>query len=160
MLILKNNHPPMRKLTQPWKLRRSFGSQPVGNVAGPRWPEAGIAAQELPSESSRWAFRGKVDSQCRPADLPFLVVDDHCGADSRIFLIARVRAFSGPPHDPSQLFPSPGDCPKIFFRHYPPLVKPRYLTGNSEDPGTLPWKAPEFFHAHLPVARPRIVFHS
>jgi hypothetical protein len=24
----------------------------------------------------------------------------------------------------------------------------------------LPWKAPEFFHAHLPVARPRIVFHS
>jgi len=55
MLILKNNHPPMRKLTQPWKLRRSFGSQPVGNVAGPRWPEAGIA-RVIPALPRRWTF--------------------------------------------------------------------------------------------------------
>jgi len=70
MLILENNHPPMKKLTQPWKLCRSFGSQPVGNVAGPRWPEAGIAAQVIPSQSSRRTLRGKVDTHCRPADLP------------------------------------------------------------------------------------------
>jgi hypothetical protein len=46
----------MRKLTQPWKLCRSVGSQPVGNVAGPRWTEAGIAAQELPPQSSCSTF--------------------------------------------------------------------------------------------------------
>jgi hypothetical protein len=60
----------MRKLTQPWKLRRSLGSQPVGNVDGPRWPEAGITAQVIPSQSSRRTLRGKVDTHCRPADLP------------------------------------------------------------------------------------------
>ena len=74
MLILENNHPPMRKLTQPWKLRRSFGSQPVGNVAGPRWTEAGIATQVISALPSRRTYRGKVDhSSC---SLPFLVVDD------------------------------------------------------------------------------------
>ena len=67
MLILENNHPPMRKLTQPWKLCRSFGSQPVGNVDGPRWPEAGIATQVLPSQSLRWTFR---KGQSPTADLP------------------------------------------------------------------------------------------
>jgi hypothetical protein len=60
----------MRKLTQPWKLRRSFGSQPVGNVAGLRWTEAGIAAQQIPPLPSRRTYRGKVDTHCRPADLP------------------------------------------------------------------------------------------
>jgi hypothetical protein len=75
MLILENNHPPMKKLTQPWKLCRSFGSQPVGNVAGPRWPEAGIATQVLPSQSLRWTFRkGQSPTAdlptCRLADLP------------------------------------------------------------------------------------------
>lgn len=68
----------MRKLTQPWKLRRSFGSQPVGSVAGPRWPEAGITAQQIPSLPSRWAFRGQGD-----ADLATLVVDDHRRANQR-----------------------------------------------------------------------------
>ena len=70
MLILQKSYPPMKKLTQPWKLRRSFGSQPVGNVDGPRWPEAGITAQVIPSQSSRRTLRGKVDTNCRPADLP------------------------------------------------------------------------------------------
>ena len=67
MLILENNHPPMKKITQPWKLRRIFGSQPVGNVDGPRWPEAGIATQVLPSQSLRWTFR---KGQSPTADLP------------------------------------------------------------------------------------------
>ena len=70
MLILENQHSPMRKLTQPWKLCRIFGIRPVGNVAGPRWPEAGISAQQIPSLPSRRTFRGKVDTHCRPADLP------------------------------------------------------------------------------------------
>lgn len=57
----------MRKLTQPWKLCRSVGSHPVGNVAGMRWTEAGIAAQQIPSLPSRRTYRGKVDTHCRPA---------------------------------------------------------------------------------------------
>ena len=58
----------MKKLTQPWKLRRSFGSQPVGNVDGPRWPEAGgIAVQVISALPSRRTLRGKVDTHCRPA---------------------------------------------------------------------------------------------
>lgn len=55
----------MKSLTQPWNLSRSFGSQPVGSVAGPRTPEAGIAAQVASSQSSRWTFRGHGN-----ADLP------------------------------------------------------------------------------------------
>ena len=62
MPIIKNRHPPMRKLTQPWKLCRSFGSRPVGSVVGPRWTEAGITAEQIPSLPSRWTFRGKGDS--------------------------------------------------------------------------------------------------
>jgi hypothetical protein len=58
---------PMERLTQPWKLCRSFGSQPVGSVVGPRWPEAGMAAQVIPSQSSRWTFR---PGQSPTADLP------------------------------------------------------------------------------------------
>jgi hypothetical protein len=38
----------MRKLTQRWKLRRSFGSQPVGNVDGPRWPEVARGGPRWP----------------------------------------------------------------------------------------------------------------
>ena len=44
-------------LTQPWKLCLSFGGQPVGSVAGPRWPKAAIAAQVIPVQSSRRTFR-------------------------------------------------------------------------------------------------------
>jgi len=70
MLILENNDPPMRKLIQPWKLCRSFGSQPVGSSANSTWPEAGIAAQVIPAQPSHWTFDGKGDVPCRPADLP------------------------------------------------------------------------------------------
>jgi hypothetical protein len=65
----------MRRLTQPWKLCRIFGAQPVGTVGAPRCPKAGIAAQVIPSQSSRRTFRGKVDTDCRPADLPTWVLD-------------------------------------------------------------------------------------
>jgi hypothetical protein len=60
----------MRKLNRSWELRRSFGSQPVESVANPRWTEAGIATQVILSLASRRTFRGKVDTHCRPADLP------------------------------------------------------------------------------------------
>jgi hypothetical protein len=45
------NHPPQRKL------RRSFGSQPVGCFGGPRQPEAGVGVQVTQAQSSRWTFR-------------------------------------------------------------------------------------------------------
>jgi len=92
----------VKRLTQPWKWCRSFGSQPVGSVVGPRWPEAGMAAQVIPSPSSRWTFRpGQSPTAdmptcrpadlptcrpadlptCRPADLPTGLADDHRGGD-------------------------------------------------------------------------------
>jgi hypothetical protein len=77
----------MKKLTQPWKLRRSFGSQPVGNVDGPRWPEAGITAQVIPPLPSRRTFR---EGQSPTADLPNLVANDHWGAGPRNLLRAQL----------------------------------------------------------------------
>jgi len=44
------NHPHQRKL------RRSFGSQPVGSIGGPRQPEAGIAIQVTQAQSSSCTF--------------------------------------------------------------------------------------------------------
>ena len=49
------NHPPQRKL------RRSFGSQPVGSIGGPRQPEAGIAVQVTQVQSLRWTFLSSDD---------------------------------------------------------------------------------------------------
>jgi len=56
----------MRRLTQPWKLCRSFGSRPVGSVVVPRWPEAGITAQVIPTQPSSRTFR---EGQSPTADL-------------------------------------------------------------------------------------------
>ena len=139
MLILENNHSPMRKLTQPWKLRRSFGSQPVGNVAGPRWTEAGITAQVIPSQSSRRTLRGKVDTHCRPADLPTyrptdlptcrpadLVVDDQRDSSPRTLPRPQLRrlvhiqqecrgACLKPSLENTQALPRPSNCSDVFF---------------------------------------------
>jgi len=60
----------MRRLTQAWKLRRSFGSQPIGSVAGPRCPEAGLEALVISAKSPRWTFHEGQRPTCRPADLP------------------------------------------------------------------------------------------
>ncbi len=62
-----DNHSPQRKL------RRSFGSQPVGCLVGARQPEAGVAVQVTQDHSSRWTFLSSDDGDlptCRPADLP------------------------------------------------------------------------------------------
>ena len=170
----KYDSTPMRSFTQPWNLRRILGSQSVGCASSPSWPEAGITTRIIPAQSSRWTFRRPSNADlptcrpadlptCRPADLPFLVVGDHWGA-ARAFSSGHSAGVSWASPCPSQLFTSPSNCPKacsgISSRHYPSSVKPPSLIGNSEDPGTLPWKAPEFVHDHLPVARLRIVFHS
>lgn len=65
----------MRKLTQPWKLCRSFGIQPVVRVAGPRWPEAGLAAQVTPAPSAYWILR---EDQGPTAKLAACVLDSCC----------------------------------------------------------------------------------
>jgi hypothetical protein len=70
VLILEIQHTPMRELTKTWKLRRNLGVHPVGSVADRRWPEAGITTQVIPAQPSLRTFRGKVDTHCRPADLP------------------------------------------------------------------------------------------
>ena len=61
-----SNHPHQRKL------RRSFGSQPVGSIGGPRQPEAGIAVQVTQAQSSRCTFLRSDDG-----DLANLVAGDH-----------------------------------------------------------------------------------
>jgi hypothetical protein len=69
------NHPPQRKL------RRSFGSQPVGCLGGPRQPEAGVAVQATQAQSSRWIFLSSDDG-----DLANPVAGDQRGADPRTLL--------------------------------------------------------------------------
>jgi hypothetical protein len=82
----------MRSFTNPWNLRRSFGSQALGGIAGSPWPEAGIAAQVIPARRSRWTVREGADlPTCRPADLPTLVVDDHQGAGPRTLFCQQLR---------------------------------------------------------------------
>ncbi len=104
----------MRRLTQAWKLRRSFGSQPIGSVAGPRCPEAGLEALVISAKSPRWTFHEGQRPTCRPADLPTcrpadlptcrladlptwrlgdLAVDDHRGVGPRTHLRPQIRRF-------------------------------------------------------------------
>ena len=77
------NHPPQRKL------RRSFGSQPVGCLGGPRQSEAGVAVQVTQAQSSRWTFRS-LDvgdlATWRLGDLANPVAGDQRGADPRNLL--------------------------------------------------------------------------
>lgn len=79
--MILNNQLPMKKLTKPWNLRRIFGRQFVVCVGSPSRPEACIAARVIPSQSSRWTFRGLTD-----ADLPTLVVDVHRCANPHTFV--------------------------------------------------------------------------
>ena len=138
----------MRKLPQPWNLRRSFGRQPVVCVGRSTCPKSGIAAWVTSAQLSRWTLHGPSDSDlptcrpadlptCRSADLPFLVVGDHWGA-ARVFFSGHSAGVFWASPCPSQLFTSPSNCPKacsgISSRHYLPSVKPPFLIGNSEAP--------------------------
>ena len=69
------NHPPQRKL------RRSFGSQPVGCLGGPSQPEAGIAVQVTQAQSSLRTFLSSNDGH-----LANLVAGDYGDADPRTLL--------------------------------------------------------------------------
>ena len=137
MLIIENNHPPMRKLTQPWKLRRSFGSQPVGNVDGPRWTEAGITAREIPAQSSRWTFRGQSDG-----DLATWRLGDLATWRLAYLTQATAQTFPSPSTPRSGIrrqpflqathaLPGPSNCSDVFSdataRHYLPIAIPSPL---------------------------------
>jgi hypothetical protein len=133
----------MRNLTQPWKLCRSFGIRPVGNVAGPRWPEAGISAQQIPSQPSRWTYRGKVDTPCRPADLPT------CRPAVSGCLTSVTALMFPPPSTPRleispQAFPLGHACPPKaqqwserhlrYFARGAIFLNSSFPAGNSEEP--------------------------
>jgi len=135
------SHPHLRNL------RRSFGSQPVVCVGRPSWSEAGIAAQVIPAQSSRWTSRGQGDvhwrlgdlatwrlgdlATWRLADLPTLVVDDSCGDRSRTLFRRQLRRFLHLQHqrrrfrlkprfqNPTSL-PKPQELSKRLFRCHLP----------------------------------------
>jgi hypothetical protein len=67
----------MRELTQPWKLCRSFGGQPVGSFADPRWPKAAIATLIISGQASYLAFHWQGDICFRLANLSKSVATDH-----------------------------------------------------------------------------------
>ena len=130
----------MKKLTEPWKLRRSFSSQPVGNVDGPRWPEAGIATQVLPSQSLRWTFR---KGQSPTADLPT------CRPAVSGCLTSVTAPKFPPPSNPKpeispQVFPLGHACPPKaqqlserhlrYFARGAIFLNSPFPAGNSEEP--------------------------
>lgn len=137
MLILENKNPPMRKLTQPWKLCRSFGSQPVGNVAGPRWPKAGIAAQVIPPLPSRRTFR---KGQSPTGDLPTCVLDSSCSSEVPTIFNSKVgkfaASFSCRPRLPFQGSAILSERHLRYFARGPILLNSPFPNGNSEEPAT------------------------
>ena len=122
----------MKKLTKPWKLCRSFGSQPVGNVDGPRWPEAGIATRVIPAQSSRWTFRGP-----SYGDLATCVLDSSHGSDVSTTLNSKVVDFaaslSSKPRLPSQGPAIVRTSPPVLPRG-PIFLNSSFTHGNSEQP--------------------------
>lgn len=136
----------MRDHHHPRNLRRSFGSQPVVCVGRPSWSEAGIAAQVIPAQSSRWTSRGQGDAHCRLADLATwrlgdlatLVVDDRWGDRSRTLFWLQLRRFlhlqqqrrgicPNPTLQTTPALPRLSNCPKVCFSfiapYHPPPVK-------------------------------------
>ena len=90
----------MRDHHHPRNLRRSFGSQPVVCVGRPSWSEAGIAAQVIPAQSSRWTSRGQGEVDWRLGDLATwrradVVVDDRRDSGPRTLLQPQLRRFVG-----------------------------------------------------------------
>jgi len=130
----------MRKLTQPWKLRRSFGSQPVGNVAGPRWPKAGITTLEIQALPSWVTFR---EVQSPTADLPT------CRPAVSGCLTSVTAPKFPPPSNPKpeispQVFPLGHACPPKaqqlserhlrYFARGAIFLNSPFPAGNSEEP--------------------------
>jgi hypothetical protein len=75
MLIVTKKDSRMRKLPQPWNLRRSFDSQPVVCVGRSTCPKAGIPARMIPAIPSRSTLHGLGDVFWRLGDLATRVLD-------------------------------------------------------------------------------------
>jgi len=93
----------MRDYQHPWNLRRIFGSQSVGGVAGSPRPEAGLATRVIPSQPSRWTFRGPSDADLATWRLG--VLDSSHGSDVSPAFNSKVgnfaASFSSRPRLPS-----------------------------------------------------------
>ena len=114
---MKNHH-------HPWNLRRIFGSQSVGCVAGSPRPEAGIVARVIPAQSSRRTFRGPSDADLATWRLGDLVVDDQRDSSPRTLLRPQLRRFVhlqqecrgaclNPSLENTQALPRPSNCSDI-----------------------------------------------
>ena len=158
----------MKSHPHPMNLRRSFGSQPVVCVGRPSWSEAGIAAQVIPAQSSRWPSRGQGDVHCRRADLATLrlcdfatlrlcdfatlVVDDRWGDRSRtlfrlqlqrfLHLQHQRRRFRLKPRFPSTpSIPKPEELPKRLLRRHCSasfISRKAPITNSNEEPKVAP----------------------
>jgi hypothetical protein len=140
----------MRRLTQPWKLCRNLGVQPVGSVAGPRWPKAAIAAPIIPAQSSRRTCRQAQSSTF--ADLPNLGLDDNWGAGSRTLFRPQITAFLNlqqqrrrfrlePRFQNPTSLPKPDELSKRLIRSHrtvPFFTCKAPLTNSSEKPNIAP----------------------
>ena len=119
----------MRNQPHPWNLRRIFGSQTVECGAGSPRPEAGIVAREIPSLTSRWAFRGPSD-----ADLATCLLDSSHGSDVPTTFNSKVGDFaaslSSKPRLPSQGPAIVPMSPPVLPRG-PIFLNSPFLTGNS-----------------------------
>jgi hypothetical protein len=144
----------MRKLTQPRRLRRSFGSQLVGNVAGSRCPEAGLEARVVLANRRVRLF---TKDNGRLGDLATwrlgdLVVDDNRGAGSRTMFRSRLRCFHHLQHQRRRFrlkprFRNPTSLPKpqeLSKRLLPCLCSASFITrkapftNSSEEPKVAP----------------------
>jgi hypothetical protein len=140
----------VRTLTQLWKLCRCFGIQPVGSVAGPRWPKAAIAAQVTVSRSTRWPCRQAQSSAF--ADLPNLGLDDNWGAGSRTLFRPQITAFLNLQHQRRGFRlkprfqnttspPKPQELSKRLLRCLCSasfITRKVFLTNSSEEPNIAP----------------------
>jgi hypothetical protein len=140
------NHPHLRNL------RRIFGGQPVGCVGNQSRPEAGIAAQIIPAQSSGWTVRGQGDVHWRLGDLPTLVVDDSWGDRSRTLFRRQLRRFLHLQHQRRRFrlkprFPSAPSIPKpeelskrLLRRHCSASFISRQapITNSNEEPKVAP----------------------
>jgi len=119
----------MRNQPHPWNLRRIFGRQFVVCVGSPSRPEARIATQVIPSQSSRRTFRGPSD-----ADLATCVLDSSHGSDIPTTFNSKVVDFaaslSSKPRLPSQGPAIVRTSPPVLPRG-PIFLNSPFLTGNS-----------------------------
>jgi hypothetical protein len=137
----------MRKLTQPRRLRRSFGSQLVGNVAGSRCPEAGLEARVVLAnrrvrlfkkdngrlgDLATWRLGDLATWSWMTTEVPAREPCSGHGSGVSITFNINAEGFaSSRVSGTRRAFPSPRNCPndysRVFARHRLSLVKPLSL---------------------------------